>query len=136
MNQSSGVNSLRFQEAVFRRLPETWKDLPRVAFLPHETADTDGLSLSREIIGAQGTAETGASGKSYYVAESTVGAIEGIPGLTVFADTDTHAVIPELNSQLRQSKIAADKNRRDEWARLLQLLFKNKPVVGPYQGKS
>lgn len=135
MNQSSGVTALRLDEAVFRRLPETWKDLPRVAFLPHETADTDGLSLSRQTVGAEGTAATGAAGKRYYVAEATVGGVEGIPGLTVFADSDSHAVIPEMNSKLRRSKLAADKDRRDEWARLLQLLFKNQPVSGPYPGE-
>lgn len=134
MNQSSGVNPLHLEEAVFRRLPETWRNLPRVAFLPHETADTDGLSLSREIVGAQGTAATGGVGKHYYVAEATVGGIEEIQGLTVFADTDRHALIPELNSQLRRSKAAADKDKRDEFARLLQLLFKNQSIVGPYPG--
>ncbi len=114
MNQLPGVNALTAEEAIFRRLPEAWKDLPRVAFLPHETADTDGLSLSRESAGAEGTAATGTSGKNYYVAATKVGGIEEIPGLTVFADTNSHALIPELNSQLRRSKIAADKNQRDE----------------------
>jgi hypothetical protein len=136
MKQLPGVRQLTAQEAIFRRLPEAWKDLPRVAFLPHETADSDGLSLSRETVGAEGTAATGASGKTYYVARTNVAGIEAIPGLSVFADTDSHALVPELNSELRRSRNAADKNKRDEWARFLQLLFRNQSVLGPYAGKS
>jgi hypothetical protein len=136
MKQLPGVKALTAEEVVFRRLPEAWKDLPRIAFLPHETADSDGLSLSRQTVGAQGTAATGASGKRYYVAATRVVGIEAIPGLSVFADTDSHALIPEMNSQLRRSREASDKNRRDEWARHLQLLFKNQPVLGPYPGES
>jgi hypothetical protein len=136
MNQASGVNPLRANEAVYRRIPDVWKDLRLDAFLPHKSEDVDGLSLSREAVGAQGTAATGGLGKIYHVTQAIVADIELIGGLTVFADSDTHAMIPEMNSSLRQSTNPVDKQRRKEWARALQLLFQARPTQGPYMGAS
>jgi hypothetical protein len=134
MNQAPEVNPLRADEAVYRRIPDVWKDLRLDAFLPHKSEDVDGLSLSREVVGPQGAAATGISGKIYHITQSLVSDIEQIRGLTVFADSDTHALIPEMNSALRQSTAPLDKEQRKEWARALQLLFRSRQILGPYQG--
>jgi hypothetical protein len=134
MNQAPGVNPLRANEALYRRIPDVWKDLRLDAFLPHKSEDVDGLSLSRETVGPQGAAATGVSGKIYHITQALVSEIEQIGGLTVFADSDTHALIPEMDSALRQSTDPVDKGRRKEWARSLQLLFRSRQILGPYDG--
>jgi hypothetical protein len=134
MNQVSEVNPLRANEALYRRIPDVWKDLRLDAFLPHKSEDVDGLSLSREAVGPQGAAATGILGKIYHVAQAVVCDVEQIGGLTVFADSDAHALIPEMNSALRQSTNSVDKEKRKEWARALQLLFRSRQLFGPYKG--
>jgi hypothetical protein len=136
MNQAPDVNPLRANEALYRRIPDVWRDLRLDAFLPHKSEDVDGLSLSREAVGPQGAAATGALGKIYHVTQALVSDIEQIRGLTVFADSDTHALIPEMNSGLRQSTAPVDKEKRKEWARALQLLFRSRQILGPYVGSN
>ena len=106
-----------------------------VAFKPHQTQDADGLSLSRECCTAVGAAATGRLGKAFYVAEATVVEVERIDGLTVRADRDDHALIPQMTSALRNSNDKADKLRCEEWARGLMLLFKKRQLHGPFPGQ-
>jgi hypothetical protein len=136
MNQAQGVDPLRAEEMMYRRVPVVWKDLRLDAFLPHKTEDIDGLSLSREKVGPEGAAATGLSGKLYYTVDAAISEVERIERLTVFADSDTHALIPEMNSALRQSTDPEVKKRRNEYARALQLLFRQRPILGPYIGTS
>jgi hypothetical protein len=137
MDQAPGVKSLTPEEVVYRRIAMAFVDggMPQVvAFKPHETQDVNGLSLSRAAVGPTGAAATGRTGKAFLIAEAMVAEVEQIKDLSVHADTDDHALIPQMNSALRASKNSQDKLRLEEWARELHLLFNKRPIHGPLPG--
>lgn len=136
MESPPGVVPVSEDELVYRRVPEAFVDgsAPSLeAFLPHKTKDVDGLSLSRQHVGAEGAAATGAAGKNHFAAELVAADIR-VKGLTVYADTDDHALIPEMNSAARQSRDKEIKVRLTTWARELQLAMRG--LHGPFPGKA
>jgi hypothetical protein len=139
MDSAPNVNPLSQNEIVYRRIPLSQMDngqVQLVAFKPHETQDTDGLSLSRECCGPSGAAATGLAPKQFMVAQTLVAEVEQIDGLTVHADSDDHALVPQMTSALRRSKVQADRLKCETWARQLMLLFKRRPFHGPLAGKA
>jgi hypothetical protein len=122
IKQSHGVNPLSEQEILYRRIPESLAERGKPSlsiFEAYKSADPDGLSLQRECCTPQGAAATGRAGRQYYTCQATVGDIEQIDGLTVFADSNEHALIPEINSDLRNSSDSAGALKAKQWARLL-----------------
>ena len=133
------ANPLSDDEVVYRRLPANpqFYDashgiVKEAAFRP-TPADTDGLSLSREVVGPAGAAATGQSGKAFFVAALRVGSIRAA-GLDVVADRDDHALLPDLTNARRQS---ADRAVRDQLLRAsADLVAIVSEVTGPYPGRA
>jgi hypothetical protein len=95
-------------ETVYRRIAESnakdWIQNGKVsanAFLPNR-GDSDGLSFSRART-AQEAAETGRTGKRFYVVPVRVADIGRRADLKIVADSPTHAVIPGWTLQARDS---------------------------------
>lgn len=133
------IRPLADDELLYRRLPanpqfyDPIRDLLRdVAFRP-TPADTDGLSLSREVVGTVGAAATGRVGRDFFVATLCVSDIRAA-GLDVVADRDDHALITDLTNERRQS---TDRAVRD---RLLKASSDLVAVVsridGPFPGRA
>jgi hypothetical protein len=140
MDAKPGVNPLTAEERIYRRIAKTFvgqDGLPTgIAFKPTDR-DVDGLSLSREVCGDTGCAATGKLGKQFHVATTTVAAVEtAMPPLNVFADADDHALIPELNAQLKSSKDQTDRLRLESWMQHLRVQFCKSPLSGPFEGEA
>lgn len=134
MAENSDVNPIAENEVLYRRIPEVWcgtNQLVLEAFLPTKS-DTDGLSLARECVGAVGAAATGRQGKQFYVGELRP---TDLPqGLSIIADANEHAFIPEMNHAARQSDVKETREQLRQWAEILRQRCKN--VLGPFPGKA
>jgi hypothetical protein len=103
------------------------------AFLPHKSADPDGLSFTREkYLTAEGVAATGALGKEFYVAQVVAGDLRKL-GLAVKPDplpeNTGHCLLPDINSGSRKAP------KIQGWAKAMQKLATGLPVDGPFPGK-
>ena len=72
MSDPAEIPPLRHDELVYRRLSREYFDASQrvvkvLAFRPTK-ADSDGLSLSRQVAGAEGAAASGREGKAFYFA--------------------------------------------------------------------
>ena len=140
MPELGTIQPLSEQELLYRRLPMNPSYFDASARVVHELAfqpewhDVDGLSVSRECLGPEGAAASGAMGRSFYVATLRVSDLVGKLGLTLVADRDDHAVITELTYERRRSK---EDGVRDRLAHIYgQLVRSVLEVSGPFPGKT
>lgn len=124
----SPSDPIKTDEGILRRIPNTWwapdkDDIPQVMSfcprkpnkrIPGDTGDTDGLSISREILTPIGQLQSaGSSGKIPHIARLIAQNIYSL-GLTIepkpISGDVGHCVIPELNiTTYLSSKYEKDK---------------------------
>lgn len=119
------------EELVYRRVPLVhFVDgmVIYMAMMPHKTADTDGLSLTRATMGTPEAMIANARRPGAGVFAATVGEIRAL-GLSVVPsprkDEPGHCHIPELNSATRtavETRFLAGQ---------LGILFQKRPIILP-----
>ena len=134
MDPPGGIQPVAADEILYRRIPKAWYNpadgLSNESFLP-SAQDIDGLSLSREKVGAIGTSATGWEGKEYYVA--SIRAADLPVGLTPQPDTDEHLVLPQMTFEAR--KHPSTKGQIRAWAEQMRSHCAGR-VKGPFPGRT
>lgn len=110
--------------------------IQRVAFEPHKTRDTNGISVFRELfVSPEELAAAGPSEAGYYIVRLPVSRITAL-GLTVVPDPDNaplpgHALVPELDAASMRDVARRPTSKKFQYR--LANLARPEDILGPFR---